>query len=161
MSDKSTAERPQANDFSARHTASQQALLALGEQVASAPNWQEKYRALMLGGKALTPLPAQWQTEEARVRGCESAAWLYHHANAQAGELRHYFIAASDARIVNGLIALLLGQLSGQTAQYITAFDIEAYFKAIGLDGQLSPSRTNGLYALAQAIQTFASQGEN
>ncbi|MBT1443593.1 SufE family protein [Shewanella sp. JM162201] len=158
MSDIKPESQPQASDFAARHSASQDALRALGMQVESAPNWQEKYRALMLGGKALMPLPDQWQQDAARVRGCESAAWLYHHSLGADDNKRHYFIAASDARIVNGLIALLLGQLSGQTTEHICTFDIEAYFRSIGLEGQLSPSRTNGLYALAQAIKAFATQ---
>ncbi|ABM00981.1 SufE family protein [Shewanella amazonensis] len=144
--------RPTPTDFLSRHHSSSAPLAQLVNQVQQAPNWQEKYRALMLGGKALAPLSPEWQTEDARVRGCESAAWLYHHGE----QGKHYFIAGSEARIVTGLIALLLGACSGKTSDELAAFDAAAYFSALGLEGQLSPSRTNGVYALANRIKELS-----
>ncbi|CAM3211356.1 Fe-S metabolism associated domain protein [Shewanella violacea] len=65
-----------------------------------------------------------------------------------------YYLADSDARIVKGLVALLLTACNGKSADEIVAFDIDAYFDRLGLTGQLSPSRTNGLFSLAKAIKT-------
>lgn len=59
-------------------------------------------------------------------------------------------------RIVKGLIGLLLGACQGKTSDEIHAFDPHAYFEQLGLAGQLSPSRTNGLNALAKAIKDAA-----
>lgn len=117
-----------------------------------AANWQERYRQIMLLGKDLPSLSSEFRLEAAKVQGCESDAWLYHLA--QAG--KHYYLADSDARIVKGLIGLLLGAYQGKTAQEIQDFDPNAYFKQLGLEGQLSPSRTNGLNALARAIKDCA-----
>lgn len=117
-----------------------------------ARDWQEKYRHIMLLGKKLPKLDDTLKQEAAQVRGCESNAWLYH----KIIEDKHYFVADSDARIVKGLIALLLASSNGKSSEEIAGLDIPAYFKALGLEGQLSPSRTNGLYAVANAIKDYA-----
>lgn len=117
--------------------------------VQNAKNWQEKYRQIMLMGKLLPSLKDECKLDIAQVKGCESQAWLYH----RCIDNKHYFLADSDARIVNGLIALLIAQLQGQTANCIKAFDVETYFSELGLSGQLSPSRTNGINALTEEIK--------
>ncbi|QYK00832.1 SufE family protein [Shewanella psychrotolerans] len=126
-----------------------EAILARFEHAA---NWQERYREIMLLGKTLPTLDDALRVEQAQVRGCESSAWLYH-INIEG---KNYYLADSDARIVKGLIALLLAMTHGQSAQTIAALDINAYFDKLGLTGQLSPSRTNGLFALAAAIKSAA-----
>ncbi len=126
-----------------------QTTLKLFEQ---AGNWQERYRQIMLLGKSLPKLDEHFRVEGAQVRGCESNAWLYHCEI----EGKHYFIADSDARIVKGLIALLLIACNGKSSSEICAFDPDNYFSQLGLQGQLSPSRTNGLLALAKAIKSAA-----
>lgn len=118
----------------------------------AAPNWQERYRQIMLLGKNLPSLEAHFRVETAQVRGCESNAWLYH----QQIDGKHYFLADSDARIVKGLIGLLLAACHGKTATEIAQFSPNDYFAALKLEGQLSPSRTNGLQALAQAMVVAA-----
>ncbi|PKH56266.1 Fe-S metabolism protein SufE [Shewanella sp. Choline-02u-19] len=116
----------------------------------NAGNWQERYRQIMLLGKTLPKLQDELRNESAQVKGCESNAWLYHCKI----EGKHYFVADSDARIVKGLIALLLIACNGKTSAEIALFDPNPYFKQLGLEGQLSPSRTNGLLALAKAIKS-------
>lgn len=135
---------PPATDF-AYQVEDAATLLARFEQ---APNWQERYRQIMLLGKVLPSLTNELRLESAQVKGCESDAWLYHLE--QDG--KHYFLADSDARIVKGLIGLLLSACHGKQSDEILAFDPSAYFKQLGLEGQLSPSRTNGLHALAKAM---------
>ncbi len=135
------------------------AFLPLDEKVSqaviaieNAKNWQDKYRQIMLVGKVLAPLAEAYKVEAAQVKGCESQAWLYHHQLESA----HFFCADSDSRIVKGLIAILLSATHGKTTSEIANFDLEQYFTQLGLSGQLSPSRTNGLTALANAIKQFA-----
>ena len=68
-----------------------------------------------------------------------------------------YYCADSDSRIVKGLIAILLNaQPMERPLTEIASFDLNDYFQQLGLSGQLSPSRTNGLTALANAIKQFA-----
>ncbi|MGL4711049.1 MAG: SufE family protein, partial [Shewanella sp.] len=96
-----------------------------------APNWQERYRQIMLLGKGLPSLSPELRIEAAQVKGCESDAWIYHLE--QAG--KHYYLADSDARIVKGLIGLLLAACHGKSRDDIQAFDLTAYFKQLGLEG--------------------------
>ena len=122
--------------------------------IEQATNWQEKYRQIMLLGKKLPNLAEAFRHEGAQVKGCESQAWLYH----QQIDGQHFYLADSDARIVKGLIGLLLVATQGRTSSEIAQFDIALYFEHLGLNGQLSPSRTNGLHALAQAIARYATE---
>ncbi|BCV67725.1 Fe-S metabolism protein SufE [Shewanella carassii] len=137
-----------AADFIQFAKQTQAPLADLFEAVSSANNWQDRYRQLMQGAKQLPALPPELQTEAARVRGCESAAWLYHYQI----DGKHLFIADSDARIVKGLIALLLHAMNNSDSQTLAQFEPKAYLKQLGLEGQLSPSRSNGLYALISRI---------
>ncbi|MGI2113697.1 SufE family protein [Shewanella frigidimarina] len=119
--------------------------------IEQANNWQDKYRQIMLLGKLLPPLAPEFKQADAQVKGCESQAWLCHYTL----NGRHFYLADSDARIVKGLIGLLLVACQGKTTEQIQQFDVKQYFDRLGLSGQLSPSRTNGLTALAQAIVAY------
>ena len=65
------------------------------------------------------------------------------------------FHAASDAAIVQGLIALLLRVYSGRTAEEIRATEPE-FLREIGLDSHLSATRKNGLASMVTAIKAAA-----
>ena len=126
-------------------------LVAAVDLIEKATSWQDKYRQIMLLGKLIPSLATEYKQADAQVKGCESNAWLYH--NLQHGQ--HFYLADSDARIVKGLIGLLLVACQGKTTEQIQQFDVTLYFDRLGLSGQLSPSRTNGLTALAQAIVAY------
>lgn len=120
------------------------------QAIITANNWQEKYRQIMLLAKHIPQLADEWKQDNAKVNGCESQAWLYHHCI----DNHHYWLIDSDARIVKGLAGLLLAQLQGKTEAEIAGFDTQTYFAALGLAGQLSPSRTGGLTAMAAKMLT-------
>ncbi|MBZ6072691.1 SufE family protein [Aeromonas schubertii] len=122
---------------------------AIRAAFAAAQGWENQYRLIIQLGKQLPTLPAEWQTEEHRLHGCESQAWLL--AEEQDG--RWHFACDSDARIVRGLIVIVLAALNHQSGAAIRAFDMEAYLAELGLEKHLSPSRGNGLRAIVQAIR--------
>ena len=124
-------------------------LLAITRIFENAKNWQEKYRQLMLLGKQAPKLTDELKLESAKIDGCESAAWLYH----QYIDGKHYFIADSDARIVKGLIVILLALYHDHAEK--TEIEVETLFTELGLFTQLSPSRTNGLSAMAKAMLKY------
>ncbi|WP_144210889.1 SufE family protein [Shewanella donghaensis] len=140
--------QPEAQCFSPLDSKVAQAV----DAIQTAKNWQDKYRQIMLVGKALPKLYDVFKQEHAQVKGCESQAWLYH----KVIDGQHYFCADSDSRIVKGLIAILLHATHSKTTAEIKSFDLNMFFEQLGLSGQLSPSRTNGLTALANAIKQFA-----
>ena len=113
-------------------------------------SWQDKYRQLMLLGKELPRLPEDSRTEEARLQGCESTVWLHHHYDDETMTL--HFAADSDARIIRGLIALVLTAFSGKKPADIEQVDLDSWFKELDLYNHLSPSRGNGLKAIIKEI---------
>ncbi|TNI68979.1 SufE family protein [Aeromonas media] len=126
---------------------------AIRQQFAAAKGWENQYRLIIQLGKQLPALPAEWQTEDNRLKGCESQAWL----KSEKGEDGcWHFACDSDARIVRGLIVIVLAALNHQSAEVIQAFDMEAYFSELGLEKHLSPSRGNGLRAIVLASREQA-----
>ena len=121
-------------------------------QMQAAQGWEDRYRQVILLGKKLPALPEEYKQAQLLVSGCESKVWLAHE---QRGEVFH-FAADSDARIVRGLITLVLAAYEGQDAAAIRDFDIDGYFDHLGLMAHLSPSRGNGLKAIVEQIKQLA-----
>ncbi len=114
-------------------------------------DWMDRYQYLIDLGRKLEPLAAGEKTEENILHGCQSQVWLLVEGDAD----KLLFRANSDAAIVSGLIALLLRVFSGRAARDIVNTD--AYFiREIGLHEHLSPTRSNGLHAMLQAIRSHA-----
>ncbi len=128
---------------------------SVSESLLGLRDWNSRYRQIMLLGRDLPALPESLKTEQHRLHGCESQAWLLHRQNPD-GSLA--FIADADARIIRGLIAIVLAALNHKSAEQIRQFDIHAYFTALDLERHLSPSRGNGLRAIVERIQQLAQQ---
>lgn len=128
---------------------------SLLEKLEPLKDWNSRYRELMLLGKNLPKMPAELKTEENRVSGCESNTWLSYQ---QDSDGRFHFMADSDARVIRGLIALVLAIFNRATAEQIQAVNIENYFARLDLLRHLSPSRGNGLKAIVDKIQQIAGE---
>lgn len=114
-------------------------------------DWMDRYQYLIDLGRKLPPLEASEKTEENLLAGCQSQVWLILGGDAETVEIR----ANSDAAIVSGLIALIVRVFSGASAQQI--LETKPYFiEKIGLTAHLSPTRSNGLHAMLQAIRAHA-----
>ncbi|WP_318454733.1 cysteine desulfurase sulfur acceptor subunit CsdE [Photobacterium leiognathi] len=121
-------------------------------QMQTASGWEDRYRAVIQLGKKLPVMAEEDKDEQLKVSGCESQVWLRH----QQVDDRFYFQADSDARIVRGLITLVLAAYHGKTSAEIREFDIDGYFDSLGLIAHLSPSRGNGLKAIVEQIKQLA-----
>ncbi len=126
----------------------------ISNKLLASRSWQERYRQIMLLGKELPALPEEWKTVSALLHGCESQVWLHHYYDEDTQTL--HFIADSDARIIRGLIALVLVAINGKRPSDITGLDIEEWFSELDLLNHLSPSRGNGLKAIVSEIQSIA-----
>ena len=60
--------------------------------------------------------------------------------------------------IVRGLVAILQRVYSGQPAEKVLAFGVEAFMHRLGLDKNLSMGRRNGLGEMVQRIRKFAGE---
>ena len=120
---------------------------------AQAPGWEQRARLLMQWGERLEPLDDGERSEANRVAGCESQVWLV--GERQNG--RWHFRAASDARLIRGLLAVLLARVNGLDADELTQVDMADWFASLGLSRQLSPSRSNGMNAVLQRMRELTS----
>lgn len=129
----------------------EQAQREIVEEFGFFADWTERYQYIIEAGRSLPEFPEAWRTEDAKLKGCQSQVWIQPKVDGD----RLYFNAVSDAAIVSGLIALLRRVYSGRTAQEI--LDSKPEFIAdIGLAEHLSPTRSNGLHAMLNAIRVQA-----
>ncbi|SFA64814.1 SufE family protein [Metapseudomonas otitidis] len=125
-----------------------EALAAFG----AAGSWEQRARLLMQWGEHLEPLSDTERSEANRVHGCESQVWLVE----EIKEGRRHFRAASDARLIRGLLAVLLARVQGLAPEELATLDLSDWFTQLGLSRQLSPSRTNGLNAVLDRMRKAA-----
>lgn len=114
-------------------------------------DWMERYQYIIEMGRKLPLFPEDWQDDAHRVPGCQSQVWL--EAVERDGKL--FFAGASDAAIVQGLVALLLRVYSGRSSAEILGTS-PVFLHEMGLVKALSTNRGNGVEAMAQAIQKRA-----
>lgn len=122
------------------------------EHFEQARGWEQRARLLMQWGDRLDPLNDADKVEANRVHGCESLVWLV----AEKVEDRWHFKAASDARLLRGLLGLLLVRVQGLQSDELAGLDLQAWFSQLGLERQLSPSRSNGLHAVLLRMAELA-----
>jgi cysteine desulfuration protein SufE len=131
----------------------QSAQQELIEEFAFFDNWMDRYQYIIDLGKRLPDLPAADKTEANKIKGCQSQVWFV----AKKKDDKLEFRAISDATIVSGLIALLLRIYSNRRPQDILDTPAD-WVKALQLEAHLSPTRSNGLSAMLQAIRTLAAE---
>ena len=68
------------------------------------------------------------------------------------------FVADSDGSIVRGEIVMLQKLFSGQKARDILCFDVDAFFKRIGLDRFLTDKRRTGMASMVNRIRLLAQE---
>lgn len=120
------------------------------------PDWEERYGHVIALGRSLPPLTEAERTEGNRVRGCASQVWLVRDADGPGGTL--HFRADSDAHIVRGLLAIILGIYTGKTAAQIMAVDPATLLDRLHLRDALTPQRSNGVASVLARIQGAAAQ---
>ena len=116
-------------------------------------DWEDRYRHVIEMGKAFPPRDDGLTVPATKVEGCASQVWLV----PTVEEGRFDFAGASDAMIVQGLIAILHALYAGLTLAEVVAVDAPAELARLGLDDHLSSQRSNGLRAMVARIRDTAS----
>lgn len=114
-------------------------------------DWMDRYQVIIEYGKELGELAESDKTPQNLIAGCQSRVWIV--AKREAGRL--YLQADSDALIVRGIAALLLKILSGQTYEAIATAEL-FFIDRLQLREHLSPTRSNGLFAMIEQIKREA-----
>lgn len=116
--------------------------------------WEDRYRFVIDLGRQLPEFPESARTEENRVRGCTSRVWLVSALDGEPPTLKLW--GDSDAHIVRGLVYILLSLYSDKKPPEVLKVDAKAVLSKLGLEGHLSPMRTNGLYSMVERIRAIA-----
>ena len=127
----------QTNDSSRNYESEE--LNKIVAKLKSTSDSKRRYEYVLWLAKGLPLLPAEFQKEENKVKGCISQVFVL-------GELYDGKIkwqGFSDALITKGLLALLIKGLDLLTPEEVLAID-EGFIKETGLSHSLTPSRANG-----------------
>ena len=118
-------------------------------------SWEDRYGHIIDLGRQLPLLDEKYKIDANKVRGCVSQVWLIPRV-IETDPPAIDFLGDSDAQIVKGLVAILFMIYAGKTAPEILAVDIKSTFARLGLEQHLSPSRSNGFFAMVERIRTLA-----
>lgn len=126
-------------------------------------DWEDRYRYIIELGRGLPELDPALRTDAVKVRGCVSQVWLIVTDNsgtakssASNGTSKLHFRGASDAAIVQGLIAILFTLFQNKTAAEILQIDAHTELGQLGLSEHLTPQRSNGLASMIERIRADA-----
>lgn len=129
------------------------AVAALKDEFEFFDDWMDRYEQVIDWGRALPAFPDAWKEPSRKVEGCQSQVWI----EPRVEDGRLWLAGASDAAIVQGLVAMLLRVYSGRTPQDILATD-PGFLKELDLIGNLSANRGNGVAALIRRIRALATE---
>lgn len=120
------------------------------QQIQQADNWEQRYRLIIQAGKNL-PRPSEPELAEmSLIKGCEAKVWFKFKPQ---NDRTFSFSAYSEARVINGLLWLLLQAIQGKKAEQLQQFSIHNYFSQLGIAQRLSQTRLNGLAQIEKIIQ--------
>jgi SufS family cysteine desulfurase len=115
--------------------------------------WDLRHREIMLLGKDLKRMDRSLRNENSLIEGCESQAWL---VAARSEDGVYHFQCDSDARVIRGLLVIILAAYQQKSVQQILDFDHKLFFEKLGLSQHLSPSRSNGLNSIVEKIKAIS-----
>lgn len=122
------------------------------EQLKTAPNWEARYRLIIQAGKNL-PRPTEEALAQMQpITGCEAQMWFQ---ICPQNDRTFQFRAFSEARIMNGLLWLILQSINGKTAAELQYFDLSAFLTELGIAQRLSETRLNGLNQIKHQLQNL------
>ncbi len=116
-------------------------------------DWEDKYTYLIDLSKKLPDMEDTLKVDAHLVQGCMSRVWMVP-IKTTSGHFS--FLADSDAIIVRGLIAVLYSIFHDSNQDELSTINVEAIFKTLELDNNISPNRRNGFYAMVEKIKTYS-----
>ena len=128
----------------------------LKEDLSFIEGWEDRYRYIIELGQALTPLEEEFKIDAFKVEGCASQVWLTHNVEGNGPCAKITFKGASDAHIVQGLMAIAIQLFSGLSAEKIASGNPFTAFEALDLSDHISSQRSNGLKSMLAKMQHIA-----
>lgn len=122
------------------------------EKIRQAKSWEERYRLIIQVGKNIAEPDEQSLAQWDEISGCESKLWV---KITQNSDRTLALQAYSQARIMNGLLWLLMQEVNGKTPEELRSFQINEFFTALGIAQRLSATRLNGLGQIGERIKNL------
>lgn len=110
----------------------------------------DKYDYIIEYGDRLVELDSTYHTDQYLVLGCQSKLWIKDFGSEKL-ELKAY----SEAKIVRGLVAIVLDIFNGKPKDQIKGTDPKI-LNRLGIAGLLTPGRQNGVGNLIMKIYEIA-----
>jgi cysteine desulfuration protein SufE len=120
-------------------------------------DWEQRYQYLIELGQKLPPMPAEYKTEDNKVRGCMSQVWVHPYKDKDVADPdRLHYYGDCDTSIIKGVLALLIQLADNKTADELNQLDVDELFERLNLDDHLSPNRHVGVYAIVELMKQQA-----
>ena len=131
----------------------QESMSELATLFAIFDNPKDKFIQLMDMARESASLTENEQTEQNKIYGCTSQAWVVAEATVDG---TYQFRTDSDALIVKGLLNILERIFNGHSSTEIRSVNGNRVLDSVGLGGSISSQRTNGFASAIQKIQEIA-----
>lgn len=116
------------------------------QQFALCKSWEERYRLLIQLSRTLPKPNEEELAKLPEIHGCESRLWFtFQHApfNIQA---------YSDARLMQGILAVIIALLHEKSDEERRELDLQAVFDELKIATHLTSTRLNGIQQINRLI---------
>jgi cysteine desulfuration protein SufE len=128
----------------------QQTLEEISADFEILPDPKDKFVQLLDLGKQSSGLPYELKTEQNKIYGCMSQAWV---VGKKQPNLTFVFQTDSDALIVKGLLRLLEMVLNNRMPEEIKTMEAETLLNSLGLGHSITSQRTHGFASALHKIK--------
>lgn len=128
----------------------QQTLEEISADFEILPDPKDKFVQLLDLGKQSSGLPSELKTEQNKIYGCMSQAWV---VGKKQPDMTFVFQTDSDALIVKGLLRLLEMVLNNRMPEEIKIMEAETLMNSLGLGHSITSQRTHGFASAFHKIK--------
>lgn len=114
-------------------------------------DWFLQYEYLLEISSDLPKFSDQEKTDANKVKGCQSGVWL----NLSNDDDIVHVQADSDALIIRGILAIIVGIFDGQSKAEIDSFE-PSFIEKTNIKNQISTDRFNGINSVISTIKNYA-----
>ena len=128
----------------------QQTLEEISADFEILPDPKDKFVQLLDLGKQSSGLPSELKTEQNKISGCMSQAWV---VGKKQPDMTFVFQTDSDALIVKGLLRLLEMVLNNRMPEEIKIMEAKTLMDSLGLGHSITSQRTHGFASALHKIK--------
>ncbi|HAA54104.1 MAG TPA: cysteine desulfuration protein SufE [Myxococcales bacterium] len=121
--------------------------------LSDAPDRRQKLLTLIQQADTLPPIPPSFETSAELVPGCTVKVRL----DAYIEDGKIYYVGDADAKLIRGVLALLIKGMSGLTPEEIASIPPD-FISTLGVQQSVMPGRTNSLFNIFRRMQALATQ---